>query len=440
MKRDIEKILNEWKFDKNRCPLLVRGARQVGKTYTITEFGNTEFHELITINFELNPEYKECFKTFEPENIIECISLLINKDIIEGKTLLFFDEIQECPEAIRSLRYFYEKKPGLHVIGAGSLLEFILSQENFRMPVGRVQYLYMKPLSFVEFLDAVKENKLREFIENLKPDSTINDAIHDKLISIIKKYSIIGGMPAVVKEYIMTENLKKCIMRQTMIIQTFRDDFGKYANKTKFKYLQKLFYAAAKMVGKKFKYSHVDREIKSRELKNALELLEKSGIIYRVKKSRGGIAPTDFYSNERHFKILFVDIGLMQNICGISDEILIENNLLNVYSGAVAEQFVGQELIAYQEYYKEPSIYYWEREAKGSTAEVDYIIQIGSKVFPIEVKAGKTGRLKSLHIYLEKYSIPFGIKVSQQQKLISKPVLSIPFYLIKNLEDYISYL
>ncbi len=440
MKRDIEKILNEWKFDKNRFPLLVRGARQVGKTYTITEFGNTEFHELITINFELNPEYKECFKTFEPENIIECISLLINKDIIEGKTLLFFDEIQECPEAIRSLRYFYEKKPGLHVIGAGSLLEFILSQENFRMPVGRVQYLYMKPLSFVEFLDAVKENKLREFIENLKPDSTINDAIHDKLISIIKKYSIIGGMPAVVKEYIMTENLKKCIMRQTMIIQTFRDDFGKYANKTKFKYLQKLFYAAAKMVGKKFKYSHVDREIKSRELKNALELLEKSGIIYRVKKSRGGIAPTDFYSNERHFKILFVDIGLMQNICGISDEILIENNLLNVYSGAVAEQFVGQELIAYQEYYKEPSIYYWEREAKGSTAEVDYIIQIGSKVFPIEVKAGKTGRLKSLHIYLEKYSIPFGIKVSQQQKLISKPVLSIPFYLIKNLEDYISYL
>ena len=440
MKRDIEKILNEWKFDKNRFPLLVRGARQVGKTYTITEFGNTEFHELITINFELNPEYKECFKTLEPENIIECISLLINKDIIEGKTLLFFDEIQECPEAIRSLRYFYEKKPGLHVIGAGSLLEFILSQENFRMPVGRVQYLYMKPLSFLEFLDAVKENKLREFIKNLKPDSTINDAIHNKLISIIKKYSIIGGMPAVVKEYIMTENLKKCIMRQTMIIQTFRDDFGKYANKTKFKYLQKLFYAAAKMVGKKFKYSHVDREIKSRELKNALELLEKSGIIYRVKKSRGGIAPTDFYSNERHFKILFVDIGLMQNICGISDEILIENNLLNVYSGAVAEQFVGQELIAYQEYYKESSIYYWEREAKGSTAEVDYIIQIGSKVFPIEVKAGKTGRLKSLHIYLEKYSIPFGIKVSQQQKLISKPVLSIPFYLIKNLEDYISYL
>jgi predicted AAA+ superfamily ATPase len=440
MKRDIEKILNEWKFDKNRCPLLVRGARQVGKTYTITEFGNTEFHELITINFELNPEYKDCFKTFEPENIIECISLLINKDIIEGKTLLFFDEIQECPEAIRSLRYFYEKKPGLHVIGAGSLLEFTLSQENFRMPVGRVQYLYMKPLSFLEFLDAVKENKLREFIENLKPDSTINDAIHNKLISIIKKYSIIGGMPAVVKEYIMTENLKKCIMRQTMIIQTFRDDFGKYANKTKFKYLQKLFYAAAKMIGKKFKYSHVDREIQSRELKNALELLEKSGIIYRVKKSRGGVSPTDFYSNERHFKVLFVDIGLMQNICGISEEILIENNLLNVYSGAVAEQFVGQELIAYQEYYKEPSIYYWEREAKGSSAEVDYIIQIGSKVFPIEVKAGKTGRLKSLHIYLEKYSIPFGIKVSQQQKLISKPVLSIPFYLIKNLEDYISYL
>ncbi len=441
MKRDVEKILNEWKLNKNRYPLLVRGARQVGKTYTITEFGNTEFHELITINFELNPEYKKCFKTLEPGNILECISLIENKDIIEGNTLLFFDEIQECPEAIRSLRYFYEKNPGLHVIGAGSLLEFTLSQENFRMPVGRVQYLYMKPLSFLEFLDAIKENKLREFIENLKLDSTINDAIHNKLISLIKKYSIIGGMPAVVKEYITNGNLKKCIICQTIIIQTFRDDFGKYANKTKFKYLQKLFYAAAKMIGKKFKYSHVDREIQSRELKNAMELLEKTGIIYRVKKSRGGVPPIDFYSNERHFKVIFLDIGLMQNICGISEDILIKNNLIDVYSGAIAEQFVGQELIAYQEYYKEPSIYYWEREAKSSSAEVDYIIRIGgSKVFPIEVKAGKTGRLRSMHIYLEKYSIPFGIKISQQQKLFCKPVLSIPFYLIKNLKDYISYL
>ena len=437
MKRDIDIILREWKLDKNRCPLLVQGARQVGKTYTITEFGNAEFHELITINFELNPEYKECFKTLEPKNIIECISLLKNKDIIEGKTLLFFDEIQECPKAIRSLRYFYEKKPGLHVICAGSLLEFTLSHENFRMPVGRVQYLHMKPLSFLEFLDAIKENKLRKFIENLKLDSTINDAIHNKLISIIKKYSIIGGMPAVVKEYVMNENLNKCIILQAMIIRTFRDDFGKYANRVKIKYLQKLFYAAAKMVGKKFKYSHVDREIQSRELKNALELLEKAGIIYRVKKSRGGVPPINFYSNERHFKVLFIDIGLMQNICGVSEDILVENNLLDVYSGAIAEQFVGQELIAYQEYYKEPSIYYWEREAKSSSAEVDYIIRIGSKVFPIEVKAEKTGRLKSLHIYLEKYSIPYGIKISQQQKLFNKPVLSIPFYLIKYLKDYI---
>jgi len=165
MTRDIDETLRTWKKEAHRYPLLVRGARQVGKSYSIKQFGENEFDNVVEVNFEQKPQYKSCFDTLEPKNIIETLSVLSKSDIIPGKTLLFLDEIQECPEAITALRYFYEQMPGLHVIGAGSLLEFVMSQEDFRMPVGRVQYLYMKPLSFLEFLDTVGETRTRKVIE-----------------------------------------------------------------------------------------------------------------------------------------------------------------------------------------------------------------------------------------------------------------------------------
>ena len=210
MKRDIDETLRTWKKEAHRYPLLVRGARQVGKSYSITKFGENEFENIVSVNFEQKPQFKTCFDTLEPKKIIEPLSVLSNSDIIPGKTLLFLDEIQECPNAITALRYFYEQMPGLHVIGAGSLLEFVISQENFRMPVGRVQYLYLKPLSFLEFLDAVGENRTRKVIENSSWDNLPSPAIHKHLISLIKKYSVIGGMPAVVSEYASMSNLERC--------------------------------------------------------------------------------------------------------------------------------------------------------------------------------------------------------------------------------------
>ena len=165
MKRDIEVTLETWKKEEHRYPLLVRGARQVGKSYSVLKFGENKFNNLVEVNFEQKPQYKTCFETLEPKKIIETLSILSKSDITPGKTLLFLDEIQECPTAISALRYFYEQMPELHVIGAGSLLEFVISQEDFRMPVGRIQYLYMKPLSFLEFLDAVGESRARKTIE-----------------------------------------------------------------------------------------------------------------------------------------------------------------------------------------------------------------------------------------------------------------------------------
>ncbi len=439
MKRDIEVTLETWKKEEHRYPLLVRGARQVGKSYSVIKFGENEFDNLVEVNFEQKPQYIACFETLEPIKIIDTLSVLSKADIIPGKTLLFLDEIQECPNAISALRYFYEQMPELHVIGAGSLLEFVISQEDFRMPVGRIQYLYMKPLSFLEFLDAVGEHKARKTIETLTWDNLPSLPVHQHLTSLVKKYSIVGGMPAVVSEYAANANLDKCFQIQSIIVQTYRDDFGKYANKVKHKYLQKIFFAVPKMIGKKFKYSHVDSSMQSRDLKEALELLEKAGVVCRIIQTSGEGLPLEANAKERHFKTIFLDIGLMQNICGLSSEMILsaDDNFIKINEGAVAEQFTAQELLAYRDHLQAPSLFYWAREARNSSAEIDYVIPCCSSALPIEVKAGKTGTLRSMHIYLEKYRLPAGIRISQLFFNKTLPIVSLPFYAIKKISQLV---
>jgi len=250
---------------------------------------------------------------------------------------------------------------------------------------------------------------------------------------LIKKYAIVGGMPAVISEYISSGNLAACQRLQSAITQTYRDDFGKYASKVKNKYLDKIFYAVPKMIGQKFIYSHVDQNIQSRELKEALLLLEKAGVIHRVKRTSGQGVPLEASASERFFKTIFLDIGLMQNICGLDGETFLREEFIQVNSGAVAEQFVGQELLAYKNIYQEASLYYWVREARNSSAEVDYLIPHLGKAIPVEVKSGKTGRLRSMHLFLEKYSCLMGLRISQQPYNQTPPILSLPFYAIKQI-------
>jgi len=435
MKRDIDEVLKTWKSEVKRYPLLVRGARQVGKSYSILKFGENEFENLVEINFEQKPQYISCFNTLDPKEIIETLSILSKSDIVPGKTLLFLDEIQECPNAITALRYFYEQMPELHIIGAGSLLEFVISQENFRMPVGRVQYIFMYPLSFLEFLDAIGESRSRKIIEASSWDNLPAHAIHNHLIPLIKKYSIIGGMPAVVSEYTSSGNLDKCFQIQTIIIQTYRDDFGKYASKVKHKYLEKIFFAIPKMIGRKFKYSNVDSNMQSRDLKEAIELLEKAGVVHRIRQTSGEGLPLEANASEKHFKTSFLDIGLMQNICGISSDFLLlpDENYIKINEGAIAEQFTSQELVAYHDSFQMPSLYYWAREERNSSAEVDFVIPCNSLAVPVEVKAGKTGTLRSMHIYLKKYKLPAGVRISQVYFNNKLPIISIPFYSIKKI-------
>ena len=431
MKREVYKSLLRWKNSRNRRPLLIRGARQVGKTFIVNEVGQNEFKSLISLNFERNPEYKDIFTTLDPIEIKEKIALYIGKSLTSGNTLLFLDEIQECPKAIMSMRYFYEEMPDVHIIGAGSLLEFSLDAENFRMPVGRIQYLYMCPLSFSEFLLAINEEALLNHIQQLSNIETLTDTLQNKLTEFVRKYFIIGGMPAVVSEYIKSHDIIECQKIQHLIIDTFQSDFAKYARQSKFKYLRKIFNAVPAMVGNKFIYSRVDSSTKSRDLKNALELLETANIVYKVQRTSGAGLPLKIGVNDRFFKVIFLDIGLMHAINGIYSDTIKDKDLNAIYKGSVAEQFTGQELIALSNQFRKPELYYWAREAKNSNAEIDYLIEKNEVIFPIEIKSGSIGKMKSMNMFLDKYKIKKGIKLSQARFNNKNRIISIPFFAIE---------
>lgn len=432
MKRVIYKALIEWKDEKSRRPLLIRGARQIGKSYIVNAFGKNEFKSLITLNFERNQEYKEIFTSNNPIEIVEKIILFTGGKIEIGKTLIFLDEIQECPKAIMALRYFYEEMPGLHIIGAGSLLEFTLNGENFRMPVGRVQYLYMFPLSFGEFMNALGENELYSHILDIDNLKELPTSLHKKLLEYIRKYLILGGMPAVVNEYILKRDITKCQRIQNSIIDTYIDDFAKYASKSKIKYLRKAFLSVSSMVGKKYVYAKVDRSVKSRDIKNAIELLETAGVVYRIKQTNGSGLPFEVGVKENFFKMIFLDVGLMHAINGIYSETIKEKDLNAIFKGAVAEQFVGQEIIALKNNYIKPALYYWAREAKNSSAEIDYLIEMENHILPIEIKSGTIGRMKSMKLFLETYKYDKGIKISGAMFQDIANIVSVPFYGIES--------
>ncbi len=432
MKREIYSNLIEWKDSKTRQPLLLRGARQTGKTFIINNFGKNSFANFITLNFERNPDLKDIFNTRIPSEIIEKIVLFTGQKIEPGKTLLFIDEIQECPEAIISLRYFFEEMPELHVIGAGSLLEFALLSEEFRMPVGRIQYLYLYPMSFVEFLEALDEIELRNYISKYDNLKKLPEGLHNKLNEYIRKYYILGGMPAVINEYISSRDIIKCQRIQRSIIDTYIDDFAKYAKVSKHNNLRNVFNAVPGMVGQKFIYVQVDRLTKSRELKEALELLETAGILTRVWQTNGAGVPLAGDINESYFKVIFLDIGLFHAISGIYAETAMESNFTAIFKGAVAEQFAGQELIALQSPYTKARLFYWGRQAKNSSAEIDYLIEKDGQVIPIEIKSGSSGRMKSLLFFMKEYKVTKALKISQAPFSTGEFIISLPFYGIES--------
>jgi len=433
MRRDIEKELILWKAQKEKYPLIIRGARQVGKSYLVETFGKTHFQNNVIVNLEFQPQLKDCFKSLDPSEIINKLQLILGVQIKEDNTLLFLDEIQECPQAIMALRYFKEKMPKLPIIAAGSLLEFVMRSPDFKMPVGRVQFLYLEPMSFSEYLDAAGNQNLREFISDVKLTDSIDDVIHKKLLELLRIYIIVGGMPAALTEYLSSKDLMNCQRIQTALLQTYRSDFGKYAKISQHKYLQKVFDTAPRMAGQRIKYSNIDPDTRSRDLKNALNLLTLAGIVRPIYLTKASGLPLGAQINEQRFKINFLDVGLMQNSCGLQGRLSIEEDFMQINAGSVAEQFVGQELTAYSDRHQQVGLYFWAREKRGSMAEVDYVINIGSDIFPVEVKSGKEGRLKSLRMFIEEKKSRLGIRFSQDKLSYYDKILSIPLYMVEQL-------
>jgi predicted AAA+ superfamily ATPase len=306
------------------------------------------------------------------------------------------------------------------------------------MPVGRIQYLFMYPLSFIEFLEALKENLLLELIHTIHPEKKIESVLHQKLLKLYKDYIYIGGMPEPLSNYIEERNYSEIKKIQTSLLQTYRDDFGKYSNLAKHKYLHKVFHKVPTMIGKIIKYSEIDRETPSRELKEALSLLENAGLVTRITSTTTPELPLSLHSKETQFKFHFLDIGLVIRAMFLEYTVVHSENLLGTYSGGLAEQFALQEISANQEPYEKREMYFWKRDKRGSSAEVDTLYIHNSAVIPVEIKSGKTGSLKSLQLYKTLYNPKISIRYSEHSLSYYDGILSIPLYMISETNRFLS--
>ncbi len=447
MKRDIIQLFLEWKSRKNRKPLLVRGARQVGKTYAIKEFAQENFENAVIINLEETPNLKQLFKTNTITNIIQELSIITNTDITPSKTIVFIDEIQSCPEAIMSLRYFYEQIPDLHVIAAGSLLDHTLNDMQLSMPVGRVEFCYMYPMSFKEFLWAMNEHKLENYLGTYTLDQDFSKIIHEKLLDLLRYYFFIGGMPESIKEFSENKKLINVERVHSSILTSLQYDFAKYGTITQQRHLTSVLQYIAQNTGKKIKYVNIDKETRSINLKEALYKLEMSRVINIVKHTASAKVPLTSHINDDIFKAFFLDIGLSNHMCKI--QLINPLKILTSNEGALAEQFVNQELLTLQTTFNETQLYYWVRDEKNANAEIDFIYQYNNEIYPIEVKAGKTGTLKSLHVYMFEKKLKTGIRFNtdlpsigtfktkvrskNNQSEIEIELLSLPIYMLYQL-------
>jgi len=434
--RNIDSELEIWKDSDQRKPLLLRGARQVGKSSSVRNLAQ-KFEFFVEINFEQNPKYGTIFESgLNPNEICEQLSLVMNIPIIEGKTLLFFDEIQVCIPAISSLRYFYEKMPKLHVIAAGSLLEFALS-EIPSFGVGRIRSLFMYPFSFNEFLKANKEHSLINVLEKASPQNGMPEILHQKLKIYLKKFLVIGGMPEAVSHYVSNGDMLTIQRVLDDLIISIEADFAKYKAKVPTQRIREVFNAVVSQVGNKFSYSYTNATLNHNQIKQALELLVMAGLVLPVTHSASNGIPLGAEINPKKRKFLIFDTGIFQRILGLNiGEIFIEEDFDVINKGSIAELFVGLELIKNFSVYQKCDLYYWQREALGSQAEVDFVIQKQDNIIPIEVKAGTKGTMQSLYLFLKEKNAACGIRVSLENFSRIDKVNIFPLYAVKNILNY----
>ncbi|CAN2041397.1 ATP-binding protein [Candidatus Magnetomoraceae bacterium gMMP-15] len=427
MKRFIDQELIKWKKSKRRKPLIIRGARQVGKTYSIKEFAQNSFNNLALVDLERNPDWHRVFnENLNAIRICTDLEILLQQKIRPGKTLLFIDEIQACPRAITALRYFYEEIPDLHVVAAGSLLEFAM--QDISVPVGRIKFLNLYPLTFAEYLKASGNEEAAHII--LGKPGKVSNVIHDFLCKELRNYFFTGGMPESVSAYIQTKSIQESFEVQAEICDTYRMDFAKYKPHADKNCLNAVFTAIAQSVGQQIKYAKLADGYSNPTLKKTFDLLCLANVVKKIPSVNPSGLPLGASASAKIFKALMLDIGLMRYLTGMPVNLEYSKaDLLGIYQGAMAEQFVGQEMLVSQN----QDLYYWSRQAKSSSAEVDFVCVVNGQIHPVEVKSGPSGRLKSLHLFFKTYkNCKKGIVFSTRPyaELTEQNIIFMPLYFV----------
>lgn len=438
LQRQADDYLKKWVNEVNRKPLLIRGARQVGKTSVVRQLAK-QFPHYIELNFEEEKELRQLFQvTSSVKELCEQLSIIKNTPIIPGKTLLFLDEIQACKEAIEKLRFFYEKMPELHVIAAGSLLEFVLETLP-SFGVGRIRSMFMYPLSFPEFLLALNEDKLLEHLNQYNFNKPLPDVLHQKLLLFFKKFVIIGGMPEAVRAYTQGKSFIDIQRILDDLIISVQADFVKYKERFPAVRLIEVLNAVTAQVGNKFTYASASSALNDRQIKEGLHLLTLAGLIFSVTHSSANGIPLGAEVNPKKRKFLIYDTGIYQRLLGLEiGDIFLNDDFTFINNGRIAELSVGLEMIKSEDVYNFKSLYYWQREARNSQAELDYIAQFGAQIIPIEVKAGMKGGMKSLFLFLKEKNRSLGIRVSSENFGSMDQIRILPIYSVHLLRSLVS--
>lgn len=427
MKRKIVKELIEWKNSKNRKPLILQGARQVGKTYSVLTFGKQYYKNIVYLNFENNRDLSDIFeRDLDTERIIKELSIISGQSIFKNDTLLFFDEIQSCERALTSLKYFNENANGYHIIAAGSLLGVAVNRERYSFPVGKVDLKTLYPLDFEEYLMVLGEDDLIGLIKECF-DKDMEFSLHNKAMDLYRSYLVIGGMPAVVKDYLEQRDFDFVLANQKNINDSYIADMAKYASPHETTKIMAAFNSIPAQLAKenkKFQYKVIKSGARAYEYETPLDWLKSSGVILKCYKCNEGKLPLSAYTDFNSFKVYMTDTGLLCSKFGIPANIILsDNRAFNDFKGSLTENYVCFALTA-----NNHIPYYWE--SKGQ-AEVDFVIQDKEgSIIPIEVKAADNVRAKSLQQFIKKYNPPYSIRVSSKNFGFENGIKSVPLYAV----------
>ena len=428
MERKITKYLLEWKSNTYRKPLILQGARQTGKTYSLLDFGRRQYDNVAYFNFETNPDLSRSFdESIEPSYLIPLLSRICGQTIIKEQTLIIFDEVQLCERALTSLKYFCEMAPEYHIIVAGSLLGVAVNRKTFSFPVGKVDMKTMYPMDFEEFLLAFGEHELISKIkECFSSDTNMPFVIHDSALSYYRQYLVVGGMPECVDKYVATKDFTLLRHTQDMILKSYLSDMSKYNKENEIKKTRLVYDNLTVQLSKKntrFQYKLIKSGARAAEFENAIEWLSLSGIVTRIQRVEHPTKPLENYRDINDFKVYVSDVGLLcakKNI--IADNILYQSKDLDDFKGGMTENYVCSQLIS-----NGYPCYYWMSE-RG--AEIDFIIEHAGNPIPVEVKAAENTKAKSLNMYINQYKPPYAIKVSTKNFGFDNGKKSVPLYAV----------